>query len=169
MNTHRIIRCAVFSAVALIIFVLESLIPPVVPIPGFKLGLANTVTLASMYILGIKDAFWILLVRILLGNLFTGQIMSMVYSLCGGMLCFGITAALKDFFGKSTLWALGIIGAVFHNIGQVACACVLFGSTVFVYYGLVLCFASFFTGTFTGLAAQFTVNYFHALRSKNHD
>ena len=47
---------AMLTAVSLIVFVIEAQIPPLVPIPGVKLGLANTVTLVAMLILGKKEA-----------------------------------------------------------------------------------------------------------------
>ena len=86
MSIRRLTRCAVLASVALIIFILEAQIPPIVPVPGFKLGLANVVTLGAMYFLGIKEALLILTVRIVLGNMFSGQLMSMMYSFCGGYL-----------------------------------------------------------------------------------
>ena len=158
MQTKRLIRCALFSCIALVIFVLEAQIPPPVAIPGIKIGLSNAVTLAALYILGARDTFFILMVRIILGNIFTGQALSLLYSLCGGLLCFGVSVCLKNFFGKNTLWALGVIGSVFHNIGQIICAIFMFNSPSLVYYGIVLCLAGVVTGVFTGLCAQFAVN-----------
>ena len=164
MNVRKITRCALFASVALIIFIVESYIPPVIPVPGFKLGLANVVTLASVYILGRKEAFWILTVRIILGNMFSGQLMSMMYSFCGGYLCFGITALLKNRFGGSTIWALGVAGAISHTLGQTACAYFFFDSEAIFYYGAVLCLAAVITGIFTGLCAQFLTKYFKEKR-----
>ena len=163
MQTKRIIRCALFACIALIIFVLEAQIPPPVAIPGVKLGLANMVTLASLYILGARDTFFILIVRIFLGNLFTGQAISLLYSLFGGVLCFVVSVGLKRFFSGNTIWALGVIGALFHNIGQIVCAVIMFKTSSLVYYGLVLCLMSLATGSFTGLCAQFTVKLFNKL------
>jgi len=163
MNTERLTRCALFAAMALIIYAVESLLPPFAPVPGFKLGLANTVTLAAVYILGFADAFWILTVRIILGNIFTGQIMSMIYSISGGMLCYVVTVALKRFFNMNTMWVLGIVGAFAHTAGQTACALVLFRSASFMYYGLYLCIFACISGTFTGLCAQLMTKYIKAL------
>ena len=157
MDTVRITRCALFACMALIIFAVESCIPPFVAVPGVKLGLANVITLSAVYILGAKDAFWILLVRIILGNIFTGQLISMIYSIAGGVMCYTATVCLKRFFAGNTIWALGVIGAICHNIGQIACACLLYRTGSLVYYGLVLCSLSCITGTFTGLCAQLMV------------
>lgn len=157
MKTSKLVRCAVFACMALVIFAVESLIPPFLPIPGFKLGLANVVTLAAVYVLGSVEALWILVVRIILGNMFTGQLTSFIYSFAGGVLCYLVTIALKRFFKGNTIWALGVIGAIFHNIGQIICASFMFRSTSLVYYGVILCFVSCITGTFTGLCAQYMI------------
>ena len=157
MKIHKLVQCALFACVALIIFVVESLIPPLLPVPGFKMGLANVVTLGAVYILGPVDALWILITRIVLGNLFTGQLMSMIYSFSGGILCYGVTILLKRFFKGNTIWFLGVIGAVFHNIGQVACACLILRNTSMIYYGFILCAVACVTGSFTGLCAQYVV------------
>ncbi len=145
---------------ALIIFAVESCIPPFVAIPGVRLGLANVVTLGAVYILGPRDAFWILIVRIILGNMLTGQLVSLIYSFAGGILCYIATVGLKRFFEGSTIWALGVIGALCHNIGQIACACFMYRTGSLVYYGAVLCALSCITGTFTGLCAQVMVKAF---------
>lgn len=50
-GTKRLAVLAMFTAIALTIFVAEAQIPPVVPIPGVKLGLANIVTLIAMALL----------------------------------------------------------------------------------------------------------------------
>ena len=84
---RRLTTLALLTAAALMIYGLESLIPPLVPVPGIKLGLANVVTLLALKRYGVRDAFLVLLARILLSAFFFGSLMSMLYSLCGGMLC----------------------------------------------------------------------------------
>ena len=48
-SLKRLTLDAVLSAVALIIFVLESRIPNLAPVPGMKLGLANIVTVYAVF------------------------------------------------------------------------------------------------------------------------
>lgn len=158
--------CAVFACVALIIFAVESCVPIPVAIPGVKLGLANVVTLVAVYVMGFDKAFMILIVRILLGNIFTGQMMSLMYSLSGGLLCYFVTVLLKPFFKGRTIWVLGTIGAVFHNFGQLICAYFMLGRGSVLYYGFVLTAAACVTGTFTGLAAQYVIN---RIKNKNYN
>ena len=51
MKTKQLSFDALLLAVSLIVFIIESYIPPLAPIPGIKLGLANTVTLFAIYTL----------------------------------------------------------------------------------------------------------------------
>ena len=80
-SSKRLALCAVLAAVALTIFVAESQIPPVVPMPGVKLGLANIVTLVAMVLLGRRDALAVLVVRLILGAAFTGGFSAFMLSL----------------------------------------------------------------------------------------
>ncbi len=167
MKTMSLTRCALLAAMALIIHVLEAQLPPLAPIPSIKLGLANIITLAAIYIVGRRQAFLILIVRIILGNFFSGQMMSLIYSLCGGVLCYAVTVCLKPIFKINTMWFLGVIGAIAHSLGQLACASILFGSLSFMYYAPVMCIFCCISGTFTGLCAQFMVKHFCKLKGKN--
>lgn len=45
MKTKHLTLLAMYTTIALTIFVVESALPPLLPIPGVKLGLANIVTL----------------------------------------------------------------------------------------------------------------------------
>ena len=110
---------ALFASVALIIFVIELQIPNLTPIPGIKLGLANIVILLSLYLMGPVDALAIQLARILLGCLITGNMVSLAYSLTGGMLCLAVIIILKKFLNENQIWACSAAGAIFHNIGQI--------------------------------------------------
>ena len=84
-STKQLTLMALLTAIALAIHVAEAQIPAPVPIPGVKLGLANIVTVWAMFSLGPGPALMILVARILLGSLFSG-VMSLLYSLAGGLL-----------------------------------------------------------------------------------
>ena len=65
-----------YTTIALTIFVVEAMLPPLAPIPGIKLGLANVVTLWLLYYATWKDALCVLLMRILIASMVTGQMVS---------------------------------------------------------------------------------------------
>lgn len=163
MKTKSLTQSALLAAMALIIHVLEAQLPPLTSIPSVKIGLANIITLAAIYIVGKRQAFLILTVRIILGNFFTGQMMSLIYSLSGGVLCYLVTVCLKPLFKSNTMWFLGVTGAIAHSIGQLVCASLLFNSLSFMYYAPIMCTFSCISGTFTGLCAQFMVKHFDKL------
>lgn len=157
MKTKKLTITAILSATSLIIFVLESQIPPLVPVPGVKLGLANVITLYTMATLGPQTAFIVLLVKIFLGNLFTGTAVSLIYSLTGGILCFLAEYIMFKFVSKEQLWAVSITGAVFHNAGQIIAAIFLLGTDKIVWYLAVLVPVAVLTGVFTGLCAKYAL------------
>lgn len=67
-QARRLTRAALLTAIALTIFLAEAQLPPPVPIPGIKLGLANIVTVYAMFVLGPRDTLLILLSQDLSGR-----------------------------------------------------------------------------------------------------
>lgn len=159
-NTQRLTRNALLTAAALIIFIVEAQIPALVPIPGVKLGLANIITVYAMFACGPLDAFAILLCRIVLGSIFAGQMMSFFYSFCGGMFCYLIMLLMRKLVNERQIWVCSVIGAVYHNIGQITAAVCITQTPAIVSYLPVLLISGIISGTFTGLCAQLVVRRF---------
>ncbi len=153
--TKRIARMALLTAVALIIFIVEAQIPVPVPIPGIKLGLANIITVYAMFKLGPKDTLAILLCRIVLGSVFSGQMTTLLYSLAGGMLCYVAMLFLRRVVTENQIWVCSVIAAVCHNIGQIAVAMLIAQTAGLIIYLPVLMLSGIIAGLFTGLCAQF--------------
>jgi heptaprenyl diphosphate synthase len=145
---------SVMAALSLGLYALESLIPPIVPVPGVKLGLSNVITLICIYIIGTKKAFAVLLIRIFLSSLLFGQPVSLVFSLFGGVLSFAVMATLRSFLDKSNIWAISVFGAFAHNFGQIIAAVLITSELSVAYYFLFLVISSVVTGVFTGICAQ---------------
>lgn len=70
---------------------------------------------------------------------------------------------MQRFFPLRRLWALSMIGAVFHNIGQILIAIVMTGTPEIVWYLPVLLLSGLISGCFTGLAAQLFLQHLRAL------
>ena len=157
MKTKRIARDGLLTAIALTIFMVELQIPPVVPVPGVKLGLANIVTIFAIYFLGPGDAFSILLARILLGGIFSGRVIALIYSLSGGVLCYLIMLAMRRIVTERQIWVCSVVGAVAHNIGQIAAAVFVTGTIAILSYLPVLMISGICAGACTGLCAQLVV------------
>ncbi len=152
--TKKLCLTAMYAAVAIVIFVAEAQLPPLTPLPWIKLGLANIVTVVAMLRIGKKEAAAVVLVRVLLGNLFTGQPISMIYSLAGAIPAFAVTVGMLWLVGKERLWAVSAAAAIFHSLGQLLAASVMSGSFGVMLYAPLMTAASVVSGVFTGLAAQ---------------
>ena len=157
-KTKKLTLMALLTAIALTIFMIEAQIPPVVPLPGVKLGLANIITVFAVFALGPGEACAILFCRIFLGAVFAGNFSSIFYSAAGGTLAILTTILLRKILTKKQLWVAGIIGAVAHSAGQVGMSILITGTPGIIVYLPPLICISIVTGCFTGLCAQFLVN-----------
>lgn len=140
LATKKLTTLSLLSAIALALYAVESALPPIVPIPGIKLGLANIITLVVLWKYSAKDAFFVLLVRILLATLFFGQVISLLYSLSGGLLCLLAMVFVQRLLHGHYLFLASMTGAVFHNLGADRC-----------------CVFTDFCSRCAGLSAVFTV------------
>ena len=154
IKTKDIALCAVLTALALGLSVMENLIPvtAAIPLPGVKLGLANIVTVFALYELGAAPAVCILLARCLLGSLFAGNFSALLYSLLGGVTAMLVMIALKH-CRRLSIYGVSIGGAAGHNVGQIAAAIIALGDTAVVGYLPVLLGVALITGTLTGFIA----------------
>ena len=157
--TKRLSRMALLTAIALIVHFIEAQLPPIVAIPGVKMGLSNVVTLVALLSIGWKDALCILLMRIVLSSLFAGAPMAMLYALAGGLLAFIAMFLLLKVLSARQIWAAGVVGAIAHNIGQMGVALLVTETPSILYYLPPLILAALATGFFTGLCAQYLNRY----------
>jgi heptaprenyl diphosphate synthase len=153
MQTKRLTLLAVLLAVSIVLSIVESFIP--VFVPGVKLGLANVVTLIVMYIYGARDAFLVLILRILLVALLRGTIFNVTFylSLSGGMMAFVLMLLFFKFRVFSTI-GVSIMGAFGHSVGQIATAIFLIERTELIFYFPYILVLSVITGVFTGVIAN---------------
>lgn len=158
MKTRKTTLLALLCAIALTIFMVEAQIPALVPIPGIKLGLANIVTVFTVFAIGSKEAAAVLFVRIFLGAVFAGNFSTIFYSAAGGACAIGVTVLLKRILTRKQLWVAGTLGAIAHSIGQMAMAIAITATPGLAVYLPVMIVVSILTGTFTGLCAQLLVN-----------
>lgn len=158
MKTRKLTQLALLSAIALTIFMVEAQIPALVPIPGIKLGLANIITVFTVFVIGAKEGALVLFVRIFLGAVFAGNFGTIFYSAAGGALAILVTIGLKKVLTGKQLWIAGCLGAIAHSIGQMAMAVCITGTPSIAVYLPIMVAISILTGSFTGLCAQFLVN-----------
>ncbi len=124
MNTKKLTTLSLSVALALLLSFIESQIPPFVAVPGIKIGLSNIVTVFLLYTYGWREAGCVSLVRVCLSSLLFGSAVSLLYALSGALLSFITMIALKKlpFFSEM---GVSVAGGVFHNAGQIICACII--------------------------------------------
>ena len=162
-GAKRLTRLALLTAIALTIFMAEAQLPPLVPIQGVKLGLANIVTVYAVFALGAGDALLILAGRVFLGAVFSGQMMTLLYSAGGGVLAWLVMVLLSRLLTQRQRWLCSPGAAVFHNLGQLLVAAGVMKTWVVMAYLPYLVLSGILTGLFTGLCAQFLLNRLKAL------
>ncbi len=150
----KIAYLGLFLAFAMILSYVETLLPVFPYAPGVKLGLANCFILLILYIYGVREAAIINLSRIILcALLFTG-FYAMLYSLAGGVFSLAIMAVSyrrKKIFSPI---GVGMLGGVFHHIGQVLAAFFTTHNPVVFGYLTVLIVAGLFTGALVGFLVK---------------
>lgn len=150
----RVTRLALLTAVALTIFLVEAQIPALTAIPGVKLGLANIVTVYVMFAMGPGDALLVLSGRVFLGAMFSGQMMTLIYSSAGGLLSWCVLCLLRKLLTQEQIWLASPAAAVFHNLGQLLAAAAVMRTWAVMAYLPYLVIAAVLAGLFTGIAAQ---------------
>lgn len=157
-KSSKLVLTALMAGLALGIYALESLIPPIIPIPGVKLGLANAVSLVCLYILGARETLAVISVRVVISSVLFSNPVSMLFSLCGALLSFAVMLCLKKIMDEANIWAISIFAALAHNIGQLILAVVITGELNLWYYFLVLSLSAIVSGAFTGILAGASVS-----------
>lgn len=162
MRTKRLIIIALLTAVALTIFRAEQFFVLPIPIPGIKLGLSNIVTLFAIVFLGWREAAIILIMRITLGAIFTGQPVTFFYSMAGGICCLSAELILYIKLKNKYIWAISAVGAMVHNTAQILVAVLITKTLAVFFYLPFLLIAGIISGVFTGLCIQILVSNFRS-------
>ena len=157
MKIRKLTTLSMLTAIALTIFMVEAQIPPLTPVPGIKMGLANIITVFTVFAMGPKEAALVLFVRVFLGAVFAGNFSTILYSGAGGLCAIFVTICLRKLLTQKQLWVAGVCGAIAHSIGQMAMAIAITETPGLVAYLPIMIIASIISGTFTGLCAQLLV------------
>lgn len=160
MTTRKIVRTALFTAIALILNLIENALPPLFAFaPGARMGLSNVVSLVALMILGYGEAYIILVLRCILGAVFSGQISALLYSLPAGLLSLTVQLLLYHFCIKYiSIMSISLFGAVVHNAVQVAVASFTVKVNLMAMLPLML-LASLLAGLFVGITAFCIVKF----------
>jgi heptaprenyl diphosphate synthase len=158
-----------FLAISLILSYVESIIPVIVPVPGIKLGLANVAILILLYLYGPREAGLINLARVIISAFMFNGLYSLMYSLTGAVFSFLIMFAL---YRKEKVFSpvgVGMLGGLFHNIGQVLVAFLVTRVGGLVFYLPILMVSGLFTGALVGFITKQMLPYLRKTILAHHD
>ncbi|MFW5992120.1 MAG: Gx transporter family protein [Halanaerobiaceae bacterium] len=161
-KTRRVVITGLLVSVGLILHYVEGMVPMAYIIPGARLGLANIVSLIGMIIYGFGTGLLILFLRILLGSLLAGTFMTINFylSISGGFsgyLLMGLVYyTARD---KFSIIGISVIGAVFHNLGQILTAYFIIDNYGIFYYLPYLVLLAIPTGIGVGLVSYYSLQY----------
>jgi heptaprenyl diphosphate synthase len=156
-KSQRVVYLGLMTGLAIGLHIFESFIPMPVPVPGAKLGLANIISLYVIINFGLRDAVVVTVLRTVLGSLLSGTFMTIVFyfSFAGGLISTLLMGAVFCLFPKAfSVVGISLLGAVTHNLAQIAVASFVVESIyIALYLPYMLAFA-LPTGLFVGLTVQ---------------
>jgi heptaprenyl diphosphate synthase len=125
MRKYNIAQISFLIACGSVLQLAEGIIP--LPIPGIRIGLSNIASIVAMVLFGVPAGFEVAFFRPIITSLTNGTFLSpgFMLSLCGSISSFIAMAGLYSLAGgkgKSHIITVSIIGAVVHNLTELAVA-----------------------------------------------
>ena len=159
-SSGQLCLMAVFIAIGLVLQYIEGTFAIFAP-PGAKVGLANVVSIISLFMFGGANA----VIRAVTGSLLGSGAAAVAYSTAGAAAAVvAMWFCRKRFFPSLGIIGISIVGAAAHNLAQVSVAAVTLQSVyVFSYLPAVLIFA-LCGGLATGYTATFAFERIAALK-----
>ena len=151
-RARRVALDATMIAFAMLLSFLESFLhlQAFLPIPGFRLGLANVAVTLVFCLFSPTDAAIVSGVRISLTAILFGSITSFYFSALGGIASFCVLLLLSNLGKHLSFFGVSILCAAAHNCGQILAAVTLFGPSLIQSYLPLLLIASVVYGGIVG-------------------
>ena len=154
-SAKRVATLAVLTAMGLIMFMVESLFPPLF-LPGAKMGLSNIFSMLTLFLLGPTEAFVLVVVRTVLGSMFTGNMSTLMYSLTAGIVSVAVSSVLVQFvYPKISIVAISVVSAIMHNVTQNVVFCLVSNTPEMFSYMPWLALLGILAGVIVGFAVWF--------------
>ena len=148
-SAKTITLLGVCTAAAMVLSYVETLIPVPFAVPGVKLGLANLVAVFLLMKFDWRYAAPVSLIRVLLTALLFGNAASLAYSAAGAILSMLVMTGAKRIKAFSPV-GTSVIGAVFHNVGQIFMAIILTDTAQIAFWLPPLIISGVITGAAVG-------------------
>jgi heptaprenyl diphosphate synthase len=154
--SRKITITAVLSALSTLAFMLESLFPPLI-IPGARMGLSNVFILFTVIVVGYRYGFIVMIVKIILGSTFSGNLSAILYSLPAGLTSCAIQVSLVHFTKNVSLLAISVFGAVVNSVIQNVVFCLVTKTWEYLSYVPYLSLVAIISGLIVGFATYLLI------------
>lgn len=147
----RVLQIGMFLSLSVVLQIIENFVIIPIFIPGVKLGLANIVTLISLYIFGFKDTLKLGILRVVFAALIkNGFGINFLFSFFGVLLSILASSFFKK-YSKISVVGVSIVSANFHTLAQVIVATFIYKTNLFfVTYLPYMLLATIVTGAIIG-------------------
>jgi len=166
MNKNsKMVYIALLVAQGVVLGLLERMIPfPFAIAPGAKLGLANLITVISLFTLSKRDSFLLVWLRLLLTTFLGGTASTLIFSAAGAMCSYFGMLLVKQ-LGPKRVSVIGIsaTGGFLHNVGQLVMQSLLYGSWGIMLYLPILSIVGILAGIALGIAANYLLLHVRTL------
>ena len=163
-KVQQVALSGLLTSLMLVFGFIERQFPLPVPVPGIKLGLANSVLLYALYMLGIRQTIVLMMLKSLMSWLIYMNLSAMLYSFAGGVLSVAAMILVSRMKGVSPI-GVSALDAVFFNIGQILMAAWVLGTPqLIVTYLPVLMVSGVLTGILTGVIAKLVMKHLRAMK-----
>ena len=166
-NLRKLVFIALLTAQGIILGLLEQAIPfPFTFAPGAKLGLANIVTLISLYTLSFKEVVLVVVMKTLMTTVLGGTFSTLLYSGMGALVSF-IGMYLVMQLGEKRVSMIGVsaTGGILHNVGQLMVASWMAKSWTVLLYLPAMSVVGIFAGVAIGIAANYAITHVKLLQN----
>lgn len=146
MKVYKMTLLAFLVALAVVFHYVEGFIPNFLPIPGFKLGLANIVGVFALFYMGPFYYVAVQVLRIVIvaliaqgfGTAFLLSVGGAVLSIIGSLLLYYLT--------RTSIYGVSVVGAFLHVCGQVFVYMIIVRTYYMVLYLPILSLMSMIAG-----------------------
>ena len=154
-STKKLVRLSMFLALGVVLNIIESLLPVLIPVPGVKLGIANTIGLIVLYFYGAKEFVLIGFLRVLLVALLRTGIGSTAFLLSlSGWVISTLFVLIIYLFSKASIYGLSMGSAVMHGVGQIIMVMIIYQMPKMINYLPILVISGIISGNVLALLSS---------------
>lgn len=119
-RVQKLTLFAMLCALAIVFHYVESMVVIPLPVPGFRLGLANILSLIALYYFDARALFTIGIVRVLFASLLSGMLFATSFWLAlAGMLLSALTMTIARRCSCFSIYGVSVLGSAAHCVAQV--------------------------------------------------